>query len=736
MLAAAVIFAGCTKDSAGLIPDEPQGSLALSLGISNGTRAGQYEEYPWNDCDIRIYKYTYANEQDRTDKQNGRRELVRNYHSLDAMPAELWLAEGDYSIDATIGEDEIAKNAHRPFYYGQSEIFSIESGRKTAVEVVCDIQNTIVKVNFDKTVQAIFDIDYCVKVMLGNSFDESKADDNSAVTYTKSGDKGYFIVPKGTDKLSFCFLGHSSDPSVIDSNSTEGALVQGEIHEHYNGYALKTDKLIGYCYEINFKYSKDVMGFLSWDINITAGDPDPMDESAGINPAPKPSVGGDGFDINERQTVTDEISYSVEASDKPIIKVEVSCDGEEPLTVMCTRAEAGGIEVTDADESGRQVKVTLKSEYINSLSGGNHIINIKAYTSSSIFGEVDSEIRTQGTYSITSTDAWNAKGEIRAYVFSEDVSEVKIQYRKKDGGDWKTAVAEAEGDNSYKIAADDINANTEYEYQLLVNGEPAGAVKKDTMGDGAQIYNAGFETWSGTTPLLPYSSDADQWWDTGNHGSSMLNKNVTTSSTDAHSGRYSAKLQSEYVVLKFAAGNIFMGKYAGTAGTDGVIAFGKAFPFDYKPKALRFWYKSTIGAINQGSNFPDGVKKGDTDVNEIYIMLCNMDGPHIVNTSDKSTLVDPKAKTIPFCTAGTYNSNSKNDKSGDEAGHVIAYGVWNNTQTVNEWTVHELQLNYNEEFSNEKPVYLMLTASASKYGDYFVGYDKNMLQLDDIEFVY
>ena len=43
--------------------------------------------------------------------------------------------------------------------------------------------------------------------------------------------------------------------------------------------------------------------------------------------------------------------------------------------------------------------------------------------------------------------------------------------------------------------------------------------------------------------------------------------NLTTPSTDyVHSGTYSARLESKKVIVKFAAGNLFAGKYLDTKG--------------------------------------------------------------------------------------------------------------------------------------------------------------------------
>ena len=749
----AVTAYSCSKDTtAGFAEAEGQGSASFTIGVAGSTRATL--SYPWSEANIRIYKITYA--ADDIDKENGRKELIRHYFNIDDLPAEMWLAEGDYSIDIVLGDDKKAVSTNRPYYHGY-QTFTIARNRSTAVEVECAIQNTIVKVRFDDSVKNIFD-DYRAIVMVGNEFRMSDADNKDiAVTFDKDVTRGYFIIPEGSEVLSFCFKGTGADESVRDSGNHhgEGESEPGEIHEHYNGYKLNPEQLTGYCYELTFNYPNDVLGYISWDIDITIDDTEIIDDIVGVNPSPKPTISGDGVDADSPKDVLDEISYALVSADKNILLIEITVDNGETVVVDCrhadknsepwTRADetvvydADGIRVVSNGDDLKELTMTLGEEFLNTLTGGYHRINVKAYTSSSVFGEIISRVRTQGAGKITPVDKWNARGEFSAYVFDEAASEVKIKYRVKDSEDWVEAEAESTGESLYAIKDAEVNADTEYEYQLIIDGRPTGAVKVERTENGAQIYNSGFEEWSGSFPLLPYIQP-NQWWDCGNHGSASFSsalggRNITTQETDTRpesTGRYSAKLSSANVVIKFAAGNMFLGVYAGTSGTDGVIAFGKPFPYDYKPRALRFWYKSNIGAINRGSGAP-GVKTGDPDINEIYIMLCNMGGPHIVNTSDKSTLVDTSSHVISYCPDESYNANSKNTEAD---GHVIASAVWNNTTTTTQWTMVEVPLEYNPEYEDEMPTYLMLTASASKYGDYFMGCDTNVLCLDDIELVY
>ena len=273
---------------------------------------------------------------------------------------------------------------------------------------------------------------------------------------------------------------------------------------------------------------------------------------------------------------------------------------------------------------------------------------------------------------------------------------------------------------------------------MLVDGEQAGTARTVTINGGWQIPNGDFEIWSNTDKMwLPYENGGEQWWDNGNHGSSMAGINVTT---EVEGKRGSAAyLNSQKATVfgfgKFAAGNIFVGKYLGTVGTNGVIGFGKPFTPEYRPKKVKFWYKGTVGKIdNIGAS---NLSENDFDVAQFYVLLCsNMDGQHIVTTADTKTLMDLESSTISYCSdhgEKKPDQNSKNDKTD---GHIVAKAIWENQESKSDWTLIEIPLVYTEEYGDETPNYIFVTASASKYGDYFAGSTASDMYIDEVTFEY
>ena len=169
--------------------------------------------------------------------------------------------------------------------------------------------------------------------------------------------------------------------------------------------------------------------------------------------------------------------------------------------------------------------------------------------------------------------------------------------------------------------------------------------------------NSSFENWQtlSSSAMVLYGPGEEMFWDSGNHGSATLNKNVTTpDETYKHSGRYSVKMQSQFVgvlgIGKFAAGNLFVGQYLRTDGTDGVLSFGR--PFTSRPTKLKGYIKYTPGTVDYSSTAE--LAKGATDIGSVYIAIGDWSEPIEIRTKDKKLF-------------------DKNDEK------IIAYGEWDLT---------------------------------------------------------
>ena len=712
LLGALLLGGACTENPAELPGKPGEGAVAFSLAMpkSRATTADE-SQYPWNRCAIRVYKYV-------TDETGQRsRELIRRYNAPTEMPASLWLLAGEYAIAVEAGSKAEA-TFDEPTYRGEQD-FKIVEGATTSVRVNCRLVNTIVKVIYDRTIAATFKESFRTTVAAGDTYDQKRVDKGEVphLVYEET-KKGYFILPADAPAFCWQFEGRgekNGEPLELTKTGSKTATAEE-----------------GVCYELRLKYSPDRGGALEFTLLLDETVDEIYDP---IIFRPNPQIAGDGFDIDEVQPyLTGKIAYRISSiADMQEIQVGI---GEETFAIPATAdypEDTNGI--TLEVENPTALRLLLGERFMNRLSGGDHTLTLTAIDKDGGEGTKKTTVRTQGALPVPA-DPWFNDRKWRGCVLQE-ASEVKMEYRRQGDADWQSIALTPDGNQIY-AAASPAEFGSAYEYRLSVDGTTIGAAQTATYPQAPEAYHAGFEVWSGDTPLLPYTSDADQWWDTGNHGSANASINITTyenTSRPGSAGTTSAKLASQKASVlgigKFAAGNIFVGKYLGTNIPNGVIGFGKPFPFTYRPKALRFWYKGTVGTVD---NAGGSVSNGDADVAQVYICLCKMDGPHVVDTRYSDTFLNfaANSKTMAYCTA-LNGKNSKNDRTD---GHIIAWGEWTNRESVAEWTAMTVDLHYNEEYEGEVPTYLLLTASASKYGDYFAGSTGSVMYLDDVELLY
>ena len=229
------------------------------------------------------------------------------------------------------------------------------------------------------------------------------------------------------------------------------------------------------------------------------------------------------------------------------------------------------------------------------------------------------------------------------------------------------------------------------------------------------LTNGGFDDWSSVavgknTLWQPWAEGGTSFWDTGNKGATTVGNSNSTPTTETSTGSgQAASLESKYIVLKFAAGNIFTGTYVRTDGTNGVLQFGR--PFTSFPSKLRIHYKYNCVPINKSGDDDFKYLVGRPDSCQVYIALTDWDAPLEIRTRpSERQLFDP--------------SDPK----------VIAYGELTKGEPVSSWTQADIVLDYR--YTNRTPKYIVVVASASKYGDYFTGGEGSKLWLDECELIY
>ncbi len=356
----------------------------------------------------------------------------------------------------------------------------------------------------------------------------------------------------------------------------------------------------------------------------------------------------------------------------------------------------------------------------------------------------------------TATTGWGEKSEWQVYVYQTEkgVSTTaeafartcsatitgemangatpNVEYQAADESEWHTLPTSAittRGTN-YTAELTGLKPATYYTYRVSANNSTT-PEQTFTTATAAQLENSSFDDWSiegsGKQALYqPWAEDGNKYWDTGNRGATTVGASNSTYVTEG--GRTYANLESKYIVIKFAAGNIFTGEYLQTDGTNGILGFGR--PFTSFPTKMQFDYCYKTAPVNRSGKWSDSYANyisktmfdnmmGQPDSCQIYIMLTDWDEEEFKGTKYPFVL-----RTRP---SELHLMNLKDE-------HVIAYAQMTQGNDVNEWTTETLTLDYR--IKNRTPKYVLVVASSSKYGDYFIGGEGAHLKLDNIKLIY
>ncbi len=712
----AVLFVGCSDQDDFF---NGEGSVRFDVNLNNGvkvirqsSRAGLTDE-----------EQNQLRATSRVRLYNSDNKLIQKYEDLATVPELIKLVTGNYMISVEAGKSTAASFEDK-FFQGENE-FSVTRAQTKEVAVVCNIMNTLVTVTFDQSLYDAFTEN--LKVTLSTSKGQLQ------FTPENANQTGYFILP---------------DDAVINCKF-EGVKMDGQpfIKETQIENAKATTR-----YDLSYKFTatSTETGGAAFDLEV---DETPLHEESSqiiIYERPKLSVlDADNEDLNIDSPVffepNSDKSFSIWAvTSCPLTRMQLSSSSFISWGIPLSNinlSELTATEINSLNEVGLTISkrnglngsvwgVTFSTDLVTKIT-----TNEGSYTISVTVGDSEQGVTSKDLV-ITVSDAtivavevndasvWSNKATLQASVVKTLSGTPSFRYRKVGTATWTNIAGTVDGAN-VKADLTGLEAGTRYEYQAL-DGEVVSAnVCTFTTESASQPENAGFEYWSGSTPLLMYASGQNMWWDTGNHGSATMSKNVTNSSTEyVHSGVYSAKLSSQFVGIsiigKFAAGNAFVGQYLKTDGTDGILGWGR--PFYSRPKSLKGYVRYQPAAVKY-ANVPAEVAEfpeGSTDIGTVFIALGDWAGENYDGT------------TWPLIIKTKESTRQLFDPNGSG---VIAYGAieWREAVGGDGMIEFEIPLEYRS--LERKPTAIVIVASASKYGDYFSGGDSTMW-IDDFELIY
>lgn len=642
--------------------------------------------------------------------------LLRKYTSKEACPERLELLAGTYRVAVEAGEEAPADFTKR-LYKGE-ETFTVKPGETTNVAVVCQIVNTVVEVKFDDSILQNLAPGYSVWIAGGEKVDEQAAEAGSvpALRFTTEG-TGYYTLPAGMTSLAWLFRG----------THVEGKNVEMEDY-------IPNVKAGG-KYTLTFKYSPDLPGYI--DCVLISVDPGTDDKDDEIIFSPDPAVISEGFDITEIQKYrSGEKKYRIMAFSE-LTRFTVSV-GDKSYDALNGTTEGISLEPVDK----YNVRLTLSDAFFASCQAGDQKVTLRIEDANGGSSEVATTYRLEGLVPVTADDydLWANTVTLRVVSFTPGTT---VQFGlRSSGGEWQPMAGTSQGDDfitaTYapqwvpqtvkeqtvytQAAGTGIIATHSYDFRAIINGtETTGTF---TAGEVQPIPNGDMSGWSMTGGFAFPNAAGESFWSSGNN---TMTKTLCTS-TDVKFGKSApaAKLTSTNMLV-LAAGNLFTGEFAYKSFT-GTVQFGQTYAFTARPSAMKVKYHAHVGTVDKVRTSGDicpYIKKGDPDMARIFVAIVDWNAPHEV-VSGMTT------------TKGAWDPEKGIDNVSE--GKILGYGSLWITQSTDGEDMQDAELDivwYDHETRPAEGKYsLVISCACNAYGDYFTGCSKNVMYVDDFEWVY
>ena len=326
---------------------------------------------------------------------------------------------------------------------------------------------------------------------------------------------------------------------------------------------------------------------------------------------------------------------------------------------------------------------------------------------------------------LSQVDAWAKRIWLQGMGRAE--SDLGFRYRVAGSETWLSVADVTNDGGSISACIEGLEPLTTYEV-VAFSGENESDVVTVTTEDVMELINGGFEEWSFTDgTYYPYLEGGTPFWATGNDGAKVASTILTEPTSDVRpgtTGKQAAALQSKKAALmgigKFAAGNIFLGRFGGLQGVNGLVFFGR--PSTARPVALRGWVKYNQGVIDELGAVPTScpdLKKGDPDEGQIFIAVGDWTAEEYGGDADSPVSIDTSKESTFF------NIKGKN---------VIGAGELILTESTDGWVEFTIPMDYTS--TSSVPTHIIIVCTGSRFGDYFTGSTQSLMLVDDLELVY
>lgn len=655
-------------------------------------------------------------------------KLVHEYIGASQVPSSLRLLAGHYTAEAWVG-DSVPASWDKTFYKSGFKGFDIASGKDTEVALTCRVANTLASVSYSDAVLEVLS-----SPVMTVGLDDGITDGSHSLTFDDSNRdaKGRFMINSRTKGLVWTLTGTQVDGATYTKS----------------GVIENIKPATEYILRVNFTGQDPTVGGAYLEVVV---EEEPVGDNTQVEVVLPPTIVGMlGFDKNNtfraeegkvgRKSIF--ISAGAALDEVNVSSPDIAFVGSEKIDMLhihdsyTSQLNAAGLNwiyFYEEDDDISAFRINLEEEFTDKLAEGDHVFEI---TAKDVKGKTST-----ATFTITITNAPAATAPVAESSISytgatlegtvlKQASEYGFELRRVAGSrsyeEWTRIPATVSGTRLYAQVTD-LKAGTEYEFRVYADDYISTETTTFKTLSYPQLPNAGFEDWSTDSDgaALPASSASNLFWDTGNHGSQTMSKNVTDKDSGTkHSGNYSAKLTSQFVgvgsIGKFAAGNIFIGKYLKTDGTDGELGWGR--PWEFRPVAVKVWvkYSPAVGVNKKGAN-DSYIAAGQLDQGIIYVALTDNNKQTYSDGTEWPFIIKTKSKEL------------FKDENGNLRDNVLAYGEHIFTEATDGMIEITIPL---ETVKAGTVANIAFVASASRYGDFFSGGDGSTMWIDDIELVY
>lgn len=661
--------------------------------------------------------------------------VVRKYKGFENVPAAIGLKSGAYLVEIWAG-DSVAGSWDKKWFKA-AEPFEVSYGQTTQVNAVCKIANVAVAVRYPDGIEEVindltFTVNHPQAELVFNGVED--AADKTA----------YFMMTSTAKDLRYTLKGKQIDGKEINISNTLRGVKSG----------------VKYILRLKYDPEGEQAGGVAFDF-VT--EEEPMGDTENVELIAPPLIQGYGFKITETQVVPQgkigrkvvHISSSTNVTEavitselfKPFLN-ENSVDLTRVNDDVRNLLASNGITfkyhdpyeaVEDDDTEGGDTKyddatlmhINFNADLLDQLPNGEHVFLISAlddqgHRSVRSFRLKVTDSSTQVLPSVADDATFDAV-TLRAVLLKDNVEKIGFNWRLQGDTEWNF-IEGTTGSRAYDAGSQFYATITGLKDGIAIEYAPVADEFVDVVSiirtkEHSYLPNSSFEQWfkNSKGAWLPCDKEADMFWDTGNHGSITTGVNVTEyDETIYHSGSRSIKLESKYPSIlgmgKFAAGNVFIGKYLKTDGTNGILGWGR--PWSERPKGLKGYVKYRPVPIDQGK--PEyGYNKGDMDKGLIKIALVNNSVTY--GSEVYGFVVETKNPTTGLFT--------------DDADYVVALGKL----VLTEATEGEGLVEFDIEIKDVHPGafnHIIIVASSSMGGDYFAGGVGSTMWLDDVQVYY